>query len=69
MGLRVGLDVVEKRNIMPVPGIEPRPSSPQPISVPTELSRLKAFSLLISKSYHAQHRISFFLLLTTKSTS
>jgi hypothetical protein len=28
VGLRTGLDVVEKRNILPLPGIQRRPSSP-----------------------------------------
>jgi hypothetical protein len=34
---RDGLDAVEKRNIFPVQGIEPRTSSPQPVAIPTEL--------------------------------
>jgi hypothetical protein len=29
-----------ERNHLPLPGIEPRPSSPNPIAVATELSRL-----------------------------
>jgi hypothetical protein len=30
----------EEKNLLLLPGIEPRPSSPQPVSIPTELSRL-----------------------------
>jgi hypothetical protein len=40
VGPRAGLDVVEKRKIMPLPGIEPRQSSPYPVAMPTELSRV-----------------------------
>jgi hypothetical protein len=32
VGPRAGLDAVEKRKILPLPGIEPGPFSPQPDS-------------------------------------
>jgi hypothetical protein len=32
-----GLDAVEKRKILPLPGIEPGPSRLQLVSIPTEL--------------------------------
>jgi hypothetical protein len=38
MGLKAGLDAMGKRKILPLPGIEPRPSSPS--LIPTELSRI-----------------------------
>jgi hypothetical protein len=38
VGPRVGLDAVEKRKILPVPGIETGPSSPEPVAAPSELS-------------------------------
>jgi hypothetical protein len=41
MGHRAGLDTVEERIIMPLPGIEPQPSSPHPVTIPTELPRLQ----------------------------
>jgi hypothetical protein len=31
VGPRTGLDVVEKRNILPLPGIQPRLSTPIPV--------------------------------------
>jgi hypothetical protein len=37
---RAGLDAVEDRKIRCLPGIEPRPSSPYPIAIPTELPGL-----------------------------
>jgi hypothetical protein len=37
VGLRAGLDAVEKRIILPLPGFEPRPLSPLPVAMPTEL--------------------------------
>jgi hypothetical protein len=40
VGPRVGLDAVEKRKILPLPRNEPRPSSPYPVAIPNELSRL-----------------------------
>jgi hypothetical protein len=40
LGPRVGLDAVKKRNILPLPGKEPGPSSPLRVAVPTELSGL-----------------------------
>jgi hypothetical protein len=36
---KVGLDAVEKRNLLPLPGTEPQPSSPLPITILTELSQ------------------------------
>jgi hypothetical protein len=36
----LGLDVMEKREILPLLGIEPRPSSSQAVAISTELSRL-----------------------------
>jgi hypothetical protein len=39
-GSQVGLNVMVEEKILPLPGFEPRPSSPQPVSIPTELSRL-----------------------------
>jgi hypothetical protein len=35
-----GLDAMEKRKILHLPGIEPRPCSPWSVAIPTELSRL-----------------------------
>jgi hypothetical protein len=35
MGPRAGLDVMEKRQILPLPGIEPRQSSPHNVSIPS----------------------------------
>jgi hypothetical protein len=32
-----GLDAMKKRKILPLPGIVPRPSSPQPVGILTEL--------------------------------
>jgi hypothetical protein len=40
MGARDGLDAMEKIKILTLPGMKPRPSSPKPISIPTEISRL-----------------------------
>jgi hypothetical protein len=40
VGPRADLDVVEKRKILPLVGIEPGPFSPLPVAIPTELSRL-----------------------------
>jgi hypothetical protein len=40
MGLRAGLVVAEKRKILLLPGKEPHPSTPQPIGIPTEVTRL-----------------------------
>jgi hypothetical protein len=34
VGPRTGLDVVEKRNILPLPGIQPRLSTPMPVETP-----------------------------------
>jgi hypothetical protein len=39
VGTRAGLNAVEKRKIFPLPGLEPQPSSPQSVDIPTELSR------------------------------
>jgi hypothetical protein len=40
VGHMAGLYVMKKRKIPPLLGIEPRPPSPKPIAMPTELSRL-----------------------------
>jgi hypothetical protein len=40
VGPRAGLDAMEKINILRLPGIEPGPSSPYPVAIPTELSRV-----------------------------
>jgi hypothetical protein len=42
---RADLDIVEKQKILPLPGIEPRPFSLQPVAMPTELSRLLQVAL------------------------
>jgi hypothetical protein len=34
VGPRTGLDVVEKRNIMPLPRIQPQLSTPMPVETP-----------------------------------
>jgi hypothetical protein len=39
VGPRASLDAVEKKKSL-MPGIEPRPSNPHSVAVPTELSRL-----------------------------
>jgi hypothetical protein len=42
VGPRVNLEAVEyRKNIFPLPGTEPRPSSPQPVSILSELFRLR----------------------------
>jgi hypothetical protein len=38
VGPRTDLDAVEKRKNLPLPEIEPRPSNPLPVTIPTELS-------------------------------
>jgi hypothetical protein len=40
VGHRTDLESVEKRKVMPLPGIEPQPPRLQPVAIPTELSRL-----------------------------
>jgi hypothetical protein len=37
---RAGLDLMEKRDILTLPGLEPRPFGPYPVYIPTELSKL-----------------------------
>jgi hypothetical protein len=37
---RAGPHIMEERKIVPLPGIETRPSRPYPVAIPTELSRL-----------------------------
>jgi hypothetical protein len=56
VGTRAGLVVMEKRKILPLLGFEPRPSIPQPVFIPTELSLipLSIFSLL---SYFEKNRV------------
>jgi hypothetical protein len=39
VGPRAGLDAVEKREILLLSGIQPRPSSPYPVTIPPEISR------------------------------
>jgi hypothetical protein len=39
LGLEACLEVVEKRKMLPLSGIEHQPSSPYPTAIPTELSR------------------------------
>jgi hypothetical protein len=46
---RKGLDLMEKRKNLPLPGIEPLPSSSYPV-IPIELSRLHARQLMRFKS-------------------
>jgi hypothetical protein len=44
VGPRAGLDDLEKREFSTLPGLgtpTPRPSSPYPVVIPTELSRLQ----------------------------
>jgi hypothetical protein len=43
MGIRACLKAVEKRKILPLPGIEIRQLNPQSVAVPTELSRLLTY--------------------------
>jgi hypothetical protein len=40
VGPRTSLDDM-KRKILPLPGIEPWPSSPWPVTIPTELAQLQ----------------------------
>jgi hypothetical protein len=64
MGPRAGLDAVEKRKFLPLPGIERRPTSQHPISVPAELSRLLSPSrkMLLYTSIRPQPLPSRFVL-------
>jgi hypothetical protein len=41
---------MEKRKIFPLQGIEPWPSNPYPIAIPTELSRLYTGRYLLKKT-------------------
>jgi hypothetical protein len=41
VGPRTGLDAVKKRKTLSLLGIEPLPSSPWPVALPTELSGLR----------------------------
>jgi hypothetical protein len=45
VGPRAGLDAVEKRKILSVPEVEPRPSSPYSVAIPTELA-IPAFDMV-----------------------
>jgi hypothetical protein len=48
VGSRTGLDDVEKRIFLTLPGLELRPLlsySPYPVAIPTELSRLTVYEL------------------------
>jgi hypothetical protein len=38
-----------EQDILPVPGVESRPSSPYPIPIPTELSRLLLYRIILQK--------------------
>jgi hypothetical protein len=49
---RCGLE----RTHLPLPGIEPRRSSPQPIYIPTELSRLSGIGSSFLKMIHSETR-------------
>jgi hypothetical protein len=40
VGPKSVLHALEKRKILPLPGIEPRPSNSYPVATPTELSRI-----------------------------
>jgi hypothetical protein len=40
VGPRTGLDDVQRRKILPLPGLELRPLSVQPVAIPTAPSRL-----------------------------
>jgi hypothetical protein len=55
MGPRTGLDAMEKRKTLPLPGIEPRQSSQYPVIIPTELSWLLA--ILRSAYYIIQEQV------------
>jgi hypothetical protein len=41
MGPRARLDAMEKRKIVPLPGIQPRPSSLYHVAISTELVKIK----------------------------
>jgi hypothetical protein len=63
VGPRAGLDDVEK-NLFPLPGIEPRSSRPQPITIPTELSRFPRLwlgtpSSLLYSGFKTKHFVAF----------
>jgi hypothetical protein len=52
MSPRTGLDAVEKRRIScPLPGMETRQYSPQPVSIPTELSQIPIPNQYTNKSH------------------
>jgi hypothetical protein len=45
VGPRTGLDEVERRRILPLPGLELRPLCP-PVAIPTALSRLRSGDMM-----------------------
>jgi hypothetical protein len=45
VGPKAVLDAEEKKKILPLPGIEPRPSIPQPVDIPIGLSRLTVLQI------------------------
>jgi hypothetical protein len=50
VGPRVGLDTMEKKKILHIPGIEPQPSrQPVAVSIPTDLSQLLAVEGVVEK--------------------
>jgi hypothetical protein len=55
VGPRAGLDATGKRKIVPQPGIEPQPSKPYSLAIPTELSRPRLLLGIFSnwRSHHA----------------
>jgi hypothetical protein len=44
---RASLDLMEKRNVLPLPGIESRLSSPKPIAIPTGLYHCECVSFIL----------------------
>jgi hypothetical protein len=40
VGPTAGLDTEAEKNLLPLPDIKPRPPSPEPVDIPTELFRL-----------------------------
>jgi hypothetical protein len=57
-GLRAGVDTMEKRKILFLPGIEPWPSSPYPVAIPTGhsgfLPIMQKYKIQISMSFYKQ---------------
>jgi hypothetical protein len=60
MGPRAGLDAVDKRKFLTQPGIERRPSSPQPPSILTERFLICACTRIVSyMELTVQFRVHF----------